>query len=777
MALNWADKGKCNQPGVLLLRARQAIVLLFVGFAVPAAAQESTSFSTSVSVPGLVAEAEVTVAGPELGSLEVIREMVETANRELSLQLRDDVRFSREALQPLAAYIDLLFTELDAGAPDSLATVSLEDAQRDFLFNLYLELNESQLPLEGPRAEYLESVGFDYAEYLARRISEQARQLGECLGAEGSAAGELTISEDLAACADGPPGTTLWVNRIGIANPESFSTADVDLESAQAVLETQRKLYMGDPDKGVVGFPVEGVLGLVLEIRDWYAASLGGMVQSRQVEASTMEQLEHLRRGRGISFDQLKAIALELQNSLRRQEYFLARVYIPQQDFRAAAGDIELAVSFGTLGDVTLRNAEDLHYSDNVLLDPFRDYIGERVSRDIYQAYFSVNALPGVRIRSGLFEPGDEPGETRLVLDVEEDRFRVTLAADNYGSEFTGEERGILAVDWFSPLGRGDYMNLGVLQSIDPSDSTYGYFNYTLPVIGINHELALSWDSHEYDSIDTRTGEEILLQGEVDSYYAGYNYKWIRSKSFNAEFGLRWFQRQSDTEVSLANDRDVTLSEVNTDVTGGLISSSGDMLVSPLRMILGWYASVLYAEQDDAANRQIDEEYWRFALDTQGRVLLPWGPGADGSQLSLHFIGAYTSDVLPSFEQTPLGGPFGVRAYRSFDFNADSLAFLSMEWRFDVGQHLLGNLADQNSLRLGLFVEGGYGEANAIGIADDSWAVMSAYGLLLDYDWRDSVSLKVSLSLPAHDDTSDDFTGQFSDDDYTVLFDLRYQFD
>ena len=380
-----------------------------------------------------------------------------------------------------------------------------------------------------------------------------------------------------------------------------------------------------------------------------------------------------------------------------------------------------------------------------------------------------------MRIRSGLFEPGDNPGETRLVLDVEEDSYRFSMGVDNYGSEFTGSERAIGVLDWYSPLGRGDSLSLGILQSIDPPDSTFGFFNYSLPLFNIAHELAFSWDSHEYDSIDARTGTQVLVHGEVDSYYLGYDYKWRRSRALNVQFGLRGFQKQSETSVQLPGSN-TQISEQITDVTGGLISSSGDVLNRGWHMVAGWDASLLYAEQDDAANSRVAEDYTKFALESKGLILLPWGPGADISHLSARFVGAYSGDVLPSFEQTPLGGPFGVRAFNSFDFTADSLAYLALEWRVDVGQHFLGEAAADNSLRVGFFAEAGYGEANSVAGAEDSWAELSAYGLLLSYQWRDKLTVETSLALPGHHSTSSDFSGEISDDDYTFLFDVRYLF-
>ena len=66
--------------------------------------------------------------------------------------------------------------------------------------------------------------------------------------------------------------------------------------------------------------------------------------------------------------------------------------------------------------------------------------------------------------------------------------------------------------------------------------------------------------------------------------------------------------------------------------------------------------------------------------------------------------------------------------------------------------------------------------ANSVAGAEDSWAELSAYGLLLSYQWRDKLTVETSLALPGHHSTSSDFSGEISDDDYTFLFDVRYLF-
>ncbi|GAB3270731.1 ShlB/FhaC/HecB family hemolysin secretion/activation protein [Parahaliea aestuarii] len=690
-------------------------------------------------------------------------------------------RFSEASLAPLADYLFLLFPELDIGAPVSLRGVQLNSAQLDQLFNIYFNLQGEALPASGARSEYLDSIGFSFGHFLARRFTELARENGECLSA--SARGErralpesivIDVVEDPESCSLEANAQTVWVNHLALDNSDTSAASTLDTSGQDALLEERRRQAMGFAADSASGIPAIELLSVVEALGALYTDSVGGSNLQPDMQLPLMLQLDKVRRPLGVNFEELKQIADSLQVWYRQQGYFLANVYVPQQEFRRATGELELKVSFGVLGDVVLRNAEELYYSPEIILNPFRAYIGQEVTRDIYSAYFSVNDLPGVTIESGLFEPGDRAGETRLVLDVRERRFQLSLVADNYGSEFTGEQRYLALADWLGPLGLGDELNLGILQSTEPSNSTYGFVSYRVPVFGTRHELTAAWNTHNYESIDSRTGTSVLIVGDVTSAFAGYNFKWLRSREVNMEMGLQGYQKRSELGVSLPLDGNVTVSEQTVEVQGAELLASGDFLQRQLRAITGWQASLLYGERKEPFDPRLGKDYTRLLLNSDTSMLIPLGINANRSHLGLRFTGSYSEDVLPSFEQTPLGGPYGVRAYDTSDFTADSLAYASLQWQVDIAAAWLGLESARHSLKIGPFLEGGYGEANAVGNASSSSATLWGYGLALDYSWRNRLSLETSLAFAGGEQTSDDFSGEISNDDYRFLFTVRY---
>jgi hemolysin activation/secretion protein len=712
---------------------------------------------------------------------EVIQLLLAVAQNDAAALLLDDQRYSMESLAPLENYLDLLFPELDIGAPISLRAVQVNETQLDQLFNLYFDLSAQELAQEEPRQDYLDSIGFSLSHFLARRFTELAVGQGACLSA--SARGEpasmpttvtLDIVENPESCSLEATAQTIWVNKLALTADDS--AAENKLESGQFVelLEQQRVRAMGLGETSPAGIETIELIRLTQTLGNLYNNSVGGTALTADMLLPLMLQLDRIRRPLGINFDELKSIADEMQVWYRQQGYFLTNVYVPQQNFESATGEINLRVSFGILGDVVVRNEEDLHYAPDVILDPFRAYLGNEVTRDIYSAYFNVNDLPGLTITSGLFEPGDKAGETRLVLDVRERKFEFNLVADNFGSEFTGEQRFLALADWLSPLGRGDKLSAGALQSTSPSNSTYGFVNYRLPVFNIAHELTASWNTHSYESIDSRTGTQVLILGDVTEAYLGYDYKWKRSKEINLLSGFQVYAKESDVEVTLPQDGDVQVSKQETEVEGFLIHANGDFLQRSLRAVTAWQAAALYGERKGLYDPRLGDDYTLLTFNSELSALLPFGPFTNRSHLSARFVGSYSDDVLPSFEQTPLGGPYGVRAFVTSDFTADSLAFISLQWQIDLARAFLDSENTDHSLRLGAFFEGGYGRANGIGGAPDSTASLGGYGLILNYAWRNKLTLETSISFPAFDDASDDFNGEFSDDSSRLLFTLRY---
>jgi hemolysin activation/secretion protein len=712
---------------------------------------------------------------------EAIEQMLNEAQDDAAAFTESTGRYSVESLQPLANYLNLLFPELDIGAPISLRAVQVNETQLDHLFNLYFDLSAQELSREGPLEDYLDDLGFSLGHFLARRFTELARERGQCLSA--TARGEpasrpvvvtLDIVEDPDSCSLEATAQTIWVNTLALSTDDNAAAEKLASKQLDEFLEQQRLYAMGLASSSAGSIEAVEMILLAQALGDLYNQSVGGSFVSPEMLIPLMTQLDKVRRPRGINFEELKSIADEIQVWYRQQGYFLTNVYVPQQNFEQANGEVKLRVSFGILGEVVVSNADDLHYAPEVILSPFQAHVGDEVTRDLYSAYFNVNDLPGLTITSGLFEPGDNAGETRLVLNVRERKFDFNLEADNYGSEFTGEQRMLALGEWLSPLGRGDKLGAGVLQSASPSNSTYGFINYRLPVFNISNELTVGWNTHSYESIDSRTGTQVLILGDVAEVNLGYDYKWKRSKEINLLSGFQFYTKESEVEVSLPQDGNVQVSKLTTEVEGIQIHANGDFLQRSLRAVTAWEASLLYGERQGIFDPRVGKDYTRITLNSEISALLPFGPFSNRSHLSARFSSSYTEDVLPSFEQTPLGGPYGVRAFTTSDFTADSMVFISVQWQFDLTRSLMGTRGTDHALSLGTFLEGSYGRANGVGKASDSTASLGGYGLSFNYAWREKLSLDTSISFPAFETASDDFNGEFSDDGSRLLFTLRY---
>lgn len=747
--------------------------------------------------------------------------------------------FGSDSLKPIQDHLNQLYPDLCPISTNlcfDLNANQLSELQKAHLyelFNLYSNLSSTEQPsginVLGPAGKsYLDDIGFNITDFLARRFNELARERGLCVlaksqgGTEMPAPYALEIESNADACLAEVREQTIWVKSLNLlpndAAADKRALEEIDQRTIDELVEKKRSEFMAP-----AGLPAElvdpiEIIQLAKIIGQLFDDSVGGRLLTSNISSSLGLQLEKLdaqlrniRRPLGISFYELETIADQLGKYIQGKGYFLSNVYVPKQNFEGAIGEIELRAAFGILGEVCIEdvcvksekncsaaidacldigNQEGGVKSTEVILKPFRAYLDLATTTKIYDAYYRINDLPGVTITSGLFERGVEPGETKLQLRVEEESFDFNLVADNLGSELTGEQRFLGQADWFSPLGLGDKLSGTVLQSSSPANSTYGGISYSLPIFNISHLLTASWSSQAYETLDARSRPQVSIAGDVIETSIGYDYKWRRSQELNLQTGLQLFTKESDVQVTLPEQNNKSLGTQQVEVEGALLRTNGNYLQANLNSIITWDASVMYGQPKGVIDSSLDNDYTRLALNSEIMTLFsisnPFRKQgsqnvdcSDGSRdresnpcitnrVSFRLIGSYSEDILPSFEQTPLGGPYGVRAFNISDFSADSLLLARSQWEVQ-----LLNDRDKN-LWLGFFFEGGYGEANGSSGEPKSTAYLGGYGLSVNFSWSEQFSLETSISFPAFDDASADFEGVFSNDSSRLLFNLRY---
>lgn len=553
-------------------------------------------------------------------------------------------------------------------------------------------------------------------------------------------------------------GPRILVRKFQFQRLEEFPEAGITKEQVEAQAEKLRIRYMKE-DKILSGGFTQSEL---VELAD-YLHEVGAQSNPDDITYEDMQQLIEIvrqqNRNRGLSYADLEEVTTELTRYYREQGLFLAKVQIPPQDVEG--GVVLLSVMEGRLGQVAVEN--NRKYQLGTLETPFVNDLGGLVSHDqVEEGLYLLNDLPGLNV-AGYFSAGDNPGETKLNLNVrEEDAWKLTVRADNHGSTFTGDSRLFTTLDWYNPIGIGDSLTLGYLRSEDlegrnvtdndiEAQSDLGQFKYSLPLFSPRTRLGISADYNEFTIADESAETGIntqALEGTNSTYAINVDHKFRRSRGFNLSGGLAITDKESDvTSSSGALDS-------GDHVLGGELNFYIDGLGESVRMLNLASAKLQYGSHQNQVAEGRGDNFVKFALDSNSLFFVPLPFTEASSRLMVRSHLQYSDKALPAFEQYSIGGANGVRAYSSRDYSADTAALLSAEWYPDLPSwQLFGGKNFNDVFQMGLFADGGYGSTNGFageGVerALESWAALSAAGLVLKLNWGEHFAGKISWAKP-----------------------------
>jgi hemolysin activation/secretion protein len=367
-----------------------------------------------------------------------------------------------------------------------------------------------------------------------------------------------------------------------------------------------------------------------------------------------------------------------------RERGFLVRAYLAEQELQG--GVVTITVLEGRLAALRIdRPAPGRHISDAQVRATMtaRQKIGAPVrADDIERAIGLLNALPGVSA-SSLLEPGDHPGESRLVVAVK-DEPAVTgqLQIDNAGAKASGEWRASGGLSLNSPLGRGDQVQFYASKS---RGSNYGSATCTAPLghDGLRASANVSRLDYGYDLAASRyTGAATVLG-------AGLSYPLLRSQGLNLNAGISHDRKAFNNAVAgiQLNDKTVALSGLglNGDAADGWLGgglNQFSLLLGFGRLDLGGNAADLGADQATGGpQRQGSFQKTAWSLSRLQRI-------GDADTLAVTLAGQRASRNLDSAEKFGATGTGGLRAYSSAEPSADDGSLFSLEWRHQFSDSL-----------------------------------------------------------------------------------------
>lgn len=709
--------------------------------------------------------------------------------KELSVvenQYLSSPKFDPKYFDSLALYLQLLMPELDLGAPQSLRQVQLSDTQIEALFNQLYDVRQAHTD-SITIAGHLDQLAFSPASFFLRQANRVAGDNFRCLyelqldsdidALEGKLLSfRLKPNENADDCIAQANPQLLWVNEVAVNVDQNQALLKHGQEEAEPFAQQRLVDVTKRPKAGIENFFPFDLNLLLGQLNKAYEASAAGRGYTQVHNAWVMQALEMLRQQHAVRFSALRDMSESLQDFFRAKGLILAKAYIPQQDFQAADGVVELAVVSGLLSEVYFRNIETSRYSESVLMPVFEKYLQSPVTEDISTAYFRLNDIPGLTVQAGFFEPGIENGETRLNLGLIEEAWTVVARADNYGSEGTGENRFIVGANWFNVFGKGDSINFGVLQASSPSNTSYGYANYRYPVFDLTTDLRLGYEQTQYEAVGGQGGNKATSRGDLTTTSLGADFRWFRSKDFNLTLSLAGLRKQSDTTVTLQLGEKSVVDGLETSVDGAQFDIKVDYLSSALRALTDWRLSFFSGRQTDTNDTVVRGQYEKFSLNSDTLFLLPINVFSKPIRFNTKLQGIYSEQLLPTFERQALGGPYGVKAFKTADFTGDATAYINTQLVMDISSAFPWIRDTENTLSFGVFGETSYGRLNGVGPASDSWAHLSGYGFLLYYRWGERLNIETSFTLGGNKKSSADFVDVISEAEKAFYISVNFNY-
>lgn len=374
--------------------------------------------------------------------------------------------------------------------------------------------------------------------------------------------------------------------------------------------------------------------------------------------------------GRDLSISQLFGAARIIESHYAAAGY-VAQATLPPQE--VVDGAVRIHITEARFSGIEFESAKPQRVNADFIEQIFNAHV--TVGAPLQPATFDLpnllaNDLPGLSL-TGAFAPGQNPGETVLLLNAQDDprRFGQVLA-DNFGSRATGQNRAVAQIGWNSPMRRGDLAQVDMSKT-QGATAISGRWSWPIGVRGTRMELDAGLHSYQVISPEMRA---LNIKGESISRGVKLDVSLRRSRDVNLRlsFAHKLTNLENSTQGIINSDYNVHLSSIGlngswqNDFAGGASTSFG--------MRLGFGRA-----KGTQTSGGIDNVFHMARMDVSHDQYI-----SQRTAFSASFEGQYGSTGLDTSEQFSLGGPNAVRAYPVGEASGPRGAIVNLELRHQV---------------------------------------------------------------------------------------------
>lgn len=376
-----------------------------------------------------------------------------------------------------------------------------------------------------------------------------------------------------------------------------------------------------------------------------------------------------------LSFGDMQGVADAITKHIRAAGFIVATAFVPAQ----TVGDdkkVHISVLEGRVGQIKVQGAK--HIKPWVIAASAETLRGKPLLKsDVDTALYYDRDLPGVSV-SSTFQPGEQTGDTDLVMTVREQKpLSVTLGLNNYGTELTGRYRFGADMTWNDPLGLGDKFTAGLQYAFDPHQNTFGSLGYSIPMAKVpGFYFNVGADRSELQ-LNNGLFAALHVKGPTEHYFGGADWKFHNTADLSLTASAQYIH-----ETSTLSSNGLPLSDEVFNVAQlGFNLNHTDRRFRGLDLLSVALRQALNDEslRPDTVAPNHARSFTILKLNyTRIQFLTPT------QNLFFKFAAQYTNDALAPLEQFVIGGPDSVRAYPIAEGLSDRGFYTSVEYHVDA---------------------------------------------------------------------------------------------
>jgi hemolysin activation/secretion protein len=401
---------------------------------------------------------------------------------------------------------------------------------------------------------------------------------------------------------------------------------------------------------------------------------------SKVYSAQELQPLVAEGVGPNLTLSEIEALVARITQHYRSNGFLVAYAYLPAQDIQN--GKIEIAVLEGNYGAVVVRN-EGVLASGKLNIAA-----GEAVNiAPLERNLLLLADTPGVEVKSTL-RPGASVGTSDLLVEVTPGkRISGSIDLDNYGNNFTGQNRLGATVNFNNLTGYGDVLSFRGLTG--GSDMNYGRISYQLPVNNDGTKIGIAYSDMAYKLGKEFSSLDANGNAQIGTLFASHPI--IRSRLSNLNAQLSVDEKRIEDRIDSTDSVVKKTAQVwNLGLSGDHRDSMGGGGINSFSATLSFGTVNInspVAKAIDDLTAKIDGHYGKLFLNALRLQSI-----TDATSLFVSYTGQFASNNLDSSEKFSLGGAFGVRAYPNGEAPADTAQLITVELRHNLpaGFQLVG---------------------------------------------------------------------------------------